>query len=137
MSRIVDAAGVPVTQGSGIEEVSDIEMKGGFDLATGLGSVQLRIPGTDKAFRMMPAQARVVGMRMIIEAERAMADATMMRVALDVLKMDPMEGVQFALTVAAQSRGDHAMAFEKEVARIKAAKQMEPEAPGETDGQPM
>lgn len=102
-----------------------------FNLVTGRGTVKLRIPGTDTAYVMLPAEARILGMRLVCEAEKAVDDAVFLRAAIEIFEMSPADAVTLLKTLGKATRADHAFVYEK---MLKAA--AEHKAMGATDGTP-
>ena len=137
MSKILNASGIPVQAEPSLEtKGTAIELATNFDLMTGLGTVKLRIPGTDKAYIMLPAEARIFGMRLICEAERAVGDAIFMRVAIEMMGASPQEAAELVRTVGAGTRAEHAAVYERMMNEAQREKAMAQKVPGETGGTP-
>lgn len=131
--RILGSDGVPVSR-TELRPSADFQLSTNFDLNTGRGTVKIRLPGTDKAYLLLPAEARILGMQLICECERAMADAIFLRVALEIFNISPTEAVQLLKTVSAGTRADHAMVYEQMLKAADREKAMAQEVKGETDG---
>ena len=126
MSRILNAAGVPVeaeptaeTRGTAIELASN------FSLVTGRGTVKMRIPGTDKAYVMLPQDARILGMKLIVQATKAIDTAIAMRCLLEVCQVALPDAVQMLKVIGAGTEADHAMVFEASLKMAEQDKVME------------
>lgn len=102
-----------------------------FNLMTGRGTVKLRIPGSDKAYVMLPAEARILGMRLVCESERAVDDAIFLRAMLELFQVPPAEAVALLKKIGAGTRADHALVYEKMLTAVAQEKAMRG-----TDGTP-
>ena len=124
---LVDANNLPVSSEEA-ERGTAFELRSVFNLVTGRSTVALRIPGSDKAYYMLPAEARILGMQLICEAERAMGEAIFLRAAIEIHGMPPQEAATLCEQLGMGTRADHALEYEKALQAIQQAKAMQREA---------
>lgn len=75
----------------------------------------LRKAAAPRLFQMHPAEARLLGMQLISQAERAMGDAVGLRICLEVMGLSHGDAVQLWTRTSAGTLADHAMAFERDM----------------------
>lgn len=75
-------------------------------------------------YQMMPAQARMLGVRLVAESEAAILNAVAMRILLELGQVRPDQAVQVLVTIAQGTRDDHAEAYRQHVQRTQAEEMM-------------
>jgi hypothetical protein len=62
---------------------------------------------------MLPAEARILGMQLVVESERAMCDAIFLRCVLEIFQVSPAQAVEILKSIGAGTRADHARVYEE------------------------
>ena len=90
----------------------------GQRLMNDIGAVILLL-SRPRAFALHPAEARILGMRLIVQGEQAVSQAVFLRAMLESIQMPPAEAVHFFRNLDAGTRADHAMAYEQALKAVE------------------
>lgn len=77
------------------------------------------------AYVMLPQEARILGMRLIVQATEAISTAAAMRLLLEVVQMHPNDASQALAAILAGTKADHQMAYEMALKRADESQQMQ------------
>lgn len=132
--RILGPDGITVIGQTRATRGHEFKVKSVFDLSTGRAVTVLKLPGVDQGFGMHPAEARILGMQLICEAERGVADAIAMRMLLEAIGMDKADAAQLWRSISAGTRADHAAAYERSLKADQQAEEVKAVQPEDTDG---
>lgn len=95
----------------------DFKISSNFDVGSGLGAVVLRVPGLDQPLHLIPAEAKLLGVSLIVESETAIGTAMMLRTLLGMgedennpMPIEQAVGIMQALS--RQVRGSQAVQYE-------------------------
>ena len=133
--RILGPDGVSQLATPKPETAEGFEFSTDFNPVTGRGTVKFRIPGTTDAYQMLPAEARILGMRLIVESENAITNAIFLRAAIELFQVPLVEAVQMLRAIGSATRADHAMVYEHMLKEMQRQKAMAQETPEDDNGQ--
>lgn len=95
-------------------QAASFKLSSDFSLQTGRGMVKLRLPGIETVYSLLPAEARLLGMQLIVESEAAILTAAQMRMLLELVGAAPEQAVQILQAVNQGTRADHALEAERQ-----------------------
>jgi len=103
-----------------------------FDLQTGRGQVVIEVPGLKQPLQLLPAEARILGLQLITEAETAILSAVTLRMLLEHFQIPPEHALKFYGDICAGTRQDHVeeyVRFQREKKAQAAMAQGVPDGP--------
>lgn len=117
-SPLYDAHGRDVTALLGTATGFDLFTD--FNPTTGLGTVKMRVPGSDAIYELQPQDARNLGLKLIANAEAAVYTAIGLKLLIGPFEVNPSDAMAAFVGMMKTTRAAHALAF-AELKRQEAA----------------
>jgi len=121
---ILDQSGFPLSEAQEQQAEAGFELGADFNLRSLTSRVKVRIPGTDKAVWMLPAEARLLGLRFIAMAQEALDMAVFIRFGVEAGSMEPPEAAQAWQVYSLAVRQAHAKQYAEALKQTEQAEAM-------------